>query len=67
MVSVIDRNYVMRCVRYQVLTAAIITLMMEADSTCETSVNFYQATRRNNSEDSHLHTRRRENIKSHFG
>jgi hypothetical protein len=31
----------------------------------ETSVNFYQTTRRNNSEDSHLHTHRRENLKSH--
>jgi hypothetical protein len=30
-------------------------LMMEAASTSETSVNFYQATRRNNPEDSHLH------------
>jgi hypothetical protein len=38
--------------------------MMEAASTSETSVNFYQTTRRNNSEDSHLHTRRRENQKS---
>jgi hypothetical protein len=40
--------------------------MMEAASTSETSVNFYQTTRRNNPEDSHLHTRRRENIKSHL-
>jgi hypothetical protein len=38
--------------------------MMEAASTSETSVNFYQATRRINTEDSHLHTRRRENLKS---
>jgi hypothetical protein len=28
--------------------------MMEAVSTSETSVSFYQATRRNNPEDSHL-------------
>jgi hypothetical protein len=42
-----------------------IVLMMEAARTSETSVNFYQTTRRNNSEDSHLHTRRRENLKSH--
>jgi hypothetical protein len=28
-------------------------------------VNFYQTTRRNNPEDSRLHTRRRENTKSH--
>jgi hypothetical protein len=40
-------------------------LMMKTVSTSETSVNFYQTTRRNNSEDSHLHTRRRENLKSH--
>jgi hypothetical protein len=33
---------------------AIIALMMEAASTSETSVNFYQITRRNNPEDSHL-------------
>jgi hypothetical protein len=29
------------------------------------SVNIYQTTRRNIPEDSHLHTRRRENLKSH--
>jgi hypothetical protein len=50
-------------VRFQVLTAASkkmavfwvveIALMMEAVSTSETSVNFYQTTRRNNPEDSH--------------
>jgi hypothetical protein len=38
--------------------------MMEAASSSETSVNFYQTTRRNNPEDSHLHARRRENLKS---
>jgi hypothetical protein len=31
-----------------------ISLMMKAASTSETSVNFYQTTRRNNPEDSHL-------------
>jgi hypothetical protein len=41
------------------------TMTMEAASTSETSVNFYQTTQRNNPEDSHLHTRRRENLKSH--
>jgi hypothetical protein len=41
-------------VRFQVLTAASIALMMEAASTSETSVNFYQTTRRNNSEGRHL-------------
>jgi hypothetical protein len=45
----------------------LIALMMEAVSASETSVNFYQTTRRNNPEDSHLHTRRRENLKSHCG
>jgi hypothetical protein len=42
-----------------------IVLMMEAASTSETSVKFYQPTRRNNQEDGHLRTRRRENPKSH--
>jgi hypothetical protein len=40
-----------------VITASIIraiALMMEAVSTSETSVNFYQITQRNNPEDSHL-------------
>jgi hypothetical protein len=40
--------------------------MMEAASTSETSVNFYQTTRRNIPEDSHLQNRRRENLKSHL-
>jgi hypothetical protein len=40
-------------------------LMMETASTSETSANFHQTTRRNNPEDSNLHTRRRENLKSH--
>jgi hypothetical protein len=34
-------------------------------NTSETSVNFYQTTLHNIPEDSHLHTRRRENLKSH--
>jgi hypothetical protein len=33
----------------------LITLMMEAANTPETLLNFYQTTRRNNPEDSHLH------------
>jgi hypothetical protein len=41
------------------------TLMMETASTSETLVNFYQTTRRNIPEDSHLHIRHRENLKSH--
>jgi hypothetical protein len=46
------------------LTASIIALMMEAVSTSEMSVNIYQNTGHNNPEDSHLHTSRRENLKS---
>jgi hypothetical protein len=40
-------------------------LMMEAVSTSETSVKYYRTTRRNIPEDSHLHTLRRKNLKSH--
>jgi hypothetical protein len=39
-------------VKFEVVTAASIALMMEAASTCETSINFYQTTRHNNPEDS---------------
>jgi hypothetical protein len=42
-----------------------IALMVEAVSTSETSANFYQGARRNIPEDSQLHTRHRENMKSH--
>jgi hypothetical protein len=42
------------------------SLMMEAVNTSETSVTFYKSTRRNVPEDSRLHTRRRENLKSHL-
>jgi hypothetical protein len=42
-----------------------IALIMEAARTSETLVNFYQTTRRYNPEDSHLHTHRRENLKSY--
>jgi hypothetical protein len=44
---------------------SLIALMMEAEITSETSVNFYQITQHNNPEDSHLHSRRRENLKFH--
>jgi hypothetical protein len=40
--------------------------MMGTASTSESSVNFYQTIRRYNPEDSHLHTRRRENLKSYL-
>jgi hypothetical protein len=46
------------------MSKLLIALMMEAASTSETLVNFYRTTRRYNPEDSHLHTRRRENLKS---
>jgi hypothetical protein len=36
------------------LAASISRAMMEAESTSETSVNFYQTTRRNIPQDSHL-------------
>jgi hypothetical protein len=39
--------------------------MKEAANTPETSASFYQTTRRNNPEDSHIHTRGRENTKFH--
>jgi hypothetical protein len=50
----------------EVLTASIIALTMEAASTSDTSVNFYKTERRNIPEDSNLHNRRRENLKSHL-
>jgi hypothetical protein len=37
-----------------VLTASIVRAMMEAASTSETSLNFYQTTQHYNPEDSHL-------------
>jgi hypothetical protein len=48
------------------LAAFIIRAMMiEAASTSEAPVNFYQTTRCNIPEDSYIHTCRRENLKSH--
>jgi hypothetical protein len=38
---------------------------MDAVNSSETSVNIYQTTRHNIPDDSHLHSRRRENLKSH--
>jgi hypothetical protein len=40
-------------------------MMMEVAITSETSVNIYQTALHNNPDVSHLHTRRRENLKSH--
>jgi hypothetical protein len=45
--------------------APSIVVLMETASTSETPVNAYQSTRSYNPEDSHLHTRRRENLKSY--
>jgi hypothetical protein len=50
---------------WAVAPGSLIAMIMETPSTSETSVNFYQTTRRNNPENSHIHTRRRENFKSH--
>jgi hypothetical protein len=38
-----------------VTPCSLVALMMEAASTYETLVNFYQTTRRYNPEDNHLH------------
>jgi hypothetical protein len=49
----------------EVLAASIIiALMKEAEGISETLVNVYQTTWCNIPEDSHLHTRRRRNLKS---
>jgi hypothetical protein len=45
---------------------SLIALMMEAAGTSETLVQLYQTTRCYNPEDSHLHTHRRENLKSYL-
>jgi hypothetical protein len=50
----------------EVLAASIIrAIITEAARTSETLVNFYQTTWHYNPEDSHLHTHRRENLKSY--
>jgi hypothetical protein len=63
--TICDKPIELRAVaRFQVLKAmsmntavfwAIIALMTKAASTSEKSVNFYQTTRHNSPEDSHLH------------
>jgi hypothetical protein len=52
---------VLFCRSLPMLQLVFVTLTMEAASIAETSVNFYQTTRRNIPEDGHLHTRLREN------
>jgi hypothetical protein len=56
----------LRCIVWQDFTniSEELALFMEAAVISETSVNFYQTTRRNFPEDSH-HIRRRENLNSH--
>jgi hypothetical protein len=49
----------------EVRAASIITLMMEAACTSETSVNIQLRTWQYIPEDSELHTHRHENLKSH--
>jgi hypothetical protein len=44
------------CSRVEAARGLLIALMMEAASTSETSVNFYQTVRHNIPEDSHLDT-----------
>jgi hypothetical protein len=48
------------------LRMRLIAMMMEAASTSETSVDIQLRTRQYIPEDSELHTRRRENLKSHM-
>jgi hypothetical protein len=50
----------------EVLDSIIIALIMEAESAFETTVNFYQSTRRNSSAESHVRTQHRENLKFHL-
>jgi hypothetical protein len=48
------------------MSTSTIRAMMDTTSISETSVNFYQTIRRNIPHGSHLHTRRRKNIKSNL-
>jgi hypothetical protein len=50
---------------YDTWTNNLSMSMMEPVSTSETSANYYKITRRNTQEESYLHTRRHENLKSH--
>jgi hypothetical protein len=53
---------------YRYFTGAcwFIVLMMEAENTSETSVNVYRTTKRKNPKDSHINTRRYENLRFHM-
>jgi hypothetical protein len=48
-----------------VSTDRLVALMVEAVNLSETSVHIYEPTARSIPVDSHLHTRRHENLKSH--
>jgi hypothetical protein len=48
------------------MAVLVITLMMETVSSFETSVSIYRTAGCNSPEDSHLHNRRRGNLKSHL-
>jgi hypothetical protein len=52
------------CLHHQGNVRLLIVLMMEAVNTSETSANLYETTRHNIPEGCHIHTRRRENLKS---
>jgi hypothetical protein len=43
----------------------VLTALKKAENIAETSVTSYETTQLNSPEDSHLHTGRRENLKSH--
>jgi hypothetical protein len=62
MVNVYRRFRGACCLHHQ---GATIIALMKAINTFETSANFYRTTRRNKPEDSHFHTRSRENLKPH--
>jgi hypothetical protein len=51
--------------KYVLPPSSVIALMMEAARTYETSVDIQLRTRQYIPEDSELHTRRRDNLKSH--
>jgi hypothetical protein len=59
-------SFIKMAVFWVVAPCRLIALMMEAARTSETLVQLYQTTWCYNPEDSHLHTHRRENLKSYF-
>jgi hypothetical protein len=57
-------KYLTKCKETYVTEDGCLLGCSAAASTSETSVNFYQTTQRYNPEDSHLRTRRRENLET---